>query len=516
MAGAGIVAHLPLGVYHGHAASGGADPFPSPLRLFSALVNAAFQGASADAADGCSASALEALAWLEENPPDGLMLPSTEPVGVTSGGRVAYRAVGTLEKMKAKVASKPVSDGIAVAGPIGWSWDDMPNEVKEALASLCEDVPCLGEMDSPAVLEVTGVEANWRLDPSATAFTGGGLRVPVPQPGRLALLRELYDASYPEKRPRERDDRFGAGSDAVRTFPTSSAASVTASYFAVTDREDALAATPWRDVLVMHVDEPLEVVVPEQRLGWCVAFHRALVARIGDGAPMVVTGRYPAGSSVPANRLSIQYVPRSVLALSEAGDTGGASGAFLLMLPRGIGAQDTTTIMTALAGMTRLRSRWGEMRLRVHDEVLSAHRFWRVPEADVVRTWVPTPAAVPEVTRQRGSWTFQDAILLSLGFVWRDSVGPVPKGSAGYRMLVDWARSKGAHVLTYRRLTRNASAYAHRLPGGMVAQPYNAQLALGGLLGEQELVSIGQSRHLGGGLLVPLDVPSDLASGLGV
>ena len=41
MAPVSITAHFPLGVYHGHAADGSPDPFPSPARLLSALVSAA-------------------------------------------------------------------------------------------------------------------------------------------------------------------------------------------------------------------------------------------------------------------------------------------------------------------------------------------------------------------------------------------------------------------------------------------------------------------------------------------
>lgn len=512
----GIVARLPLGVYHGHTPSGGVDPFPTPLRLFSALVNAAFVGTTTGASDGLSGPVLDALAWLEENPPEGLLIPPTTPAGVGGDSRVAYRATGTLEKLKPKVASKALSDGTAVAGSFGWSWTDMPNEVRDVIARLCEDVPCLGEMDSPAVLEVTDVEVNWRLEPHATAFITGGRRVLVPRPGRLTLLRELHAAAYPEEPPRERDDRFGVGSDAVRSFPTSDAAAAMMSYVPVTEPDDVLVSTPWRDVLVMLVDEPVEPVEPEDRLGWCVAFHRALVARIGDGAPTVVTGRYPAGSRMPANRLAIQYVPRAVLTLSEIDVDATTSGAFLVMLPSDVSPEDRVTVMTALAGMTRLRSRSGEVHLCPHDVLVSAARFWRAPLEHMVRTWVLTPAAVPEVTRQRGSWTFEDAILLSLGFVWRDAAGPVPKGGAGYRELVGWVRGRGARVVSYRRLTRGVSNYAHRMPEGMVAQPYSAQLNMGGLLGEQELAAVGQSRHLGGGLLVPVDVPSDVAVSMGV
>jgi CRISPR-associated protein Csb2 len=43
-----------------------------------------------------------------------------------------------------------------------------------------------------------------------------------------------------------------------------------------------------------------------------------------------------------------------------------------------------------------------------------------------------------------------------------------------------------------------------------VIQPYRAVLNLGDLTGPRTIAAIGQSRHLGGGLLVPRDLPSDL------
>jgi CRISPR-associated protein Csb2 len=54
--------------------------------------------------------------------------------------------------------------------------------------------------------------------------------------------------------------------------------------------------------------------------------------------------------------------------------------------------------------------------------------------------------------------------------------------------------------------------YVHRTAEGTVIQPYRATVRLGGLAGQQTVVAIGQSRHLGGGLLVPLDLPAPAAS----
>lgn len=508
MAPVSITAYFPLGVYHGHAPDGSPEPIPSPARLFAALVSVAHTGTTAKP-DGQAAPDIdEVLTWLEEHPPNGLHIPSM--IRVQSDNRIIYRKTGTIEKARPKTAAKAISDGYAANGAIGWLWDDMPDDVRHALARLCEDVPCLGEMDSPVVMSTEPVEANWRLDPAATAFTPGGLRLRVAAPGRTGVLRELYSQSRPFKPPSASADAFHSTGDSVRTFPTSEECLRTVRYEAVKPVNND--ESPWGDVLVFSAADGTERAFSvERRLGWCVAFHKALIKRIGEGAPPVVTGHYQRDLAAPANHLAIQYVPASVLAQSTLKAASGAPGAFLVMLPSDIGDDDRAVIWRALIGMTQVRSRWAEARLHRLGEVADARTFWRPPADGTRRLWSPTPVAVPEVTRQRGKWTFEDAILLSLGFVWRDHLEAVPKGTQGYRSLAAQVREHGAGAMWYHRITRNPSSYAHKMQRGMTAQPYTALLSAGDLLANTELAAVGQSRHLGGGLLVPADLPAELA-----
>lgn len=508
MAPVSITAYFPLGVYHGHAPDGSPEPIPSPARLFAALVSVAHTGTTAKP-DGQAAPDIDkVLTWLEEHPPNGLHIPSM--IRVQSDNRIIYRKTGTIEKARPKTAAKAISDGYAANGAIGWLWDDMPDDVRHALARLCEDVPCLGGMDSPVVMSTEPVEANWRLDPAATAFTPGGLRLRVAAPGRTGVLRELYSQSRPLKPPSASADAFHPTGDSVRTFPTSEECLRTVRYEAVKPVNND--ESPWGDVLVFSAADGTErAFSAERRLGWCVAFHKALIKRIGEGAPPVVTGHYQRDLVAPANHLAIQYVPASVLAQSTLKAASGAPGAFLVMLPSDIGDDDRAVIWRALIGMTQVRSRWAEARLHQLGEVADARTFWRPPADGTRRLWSPTPVAVPEVTRQRGKWTFEDAILLSLGFVWRDHLEAVPKGTQGYRSLAAQVREHGAGAMWYHRITRNPSSYAHKMQRGMTAQPYTALLSAGDLLADTELAAVGQSRHLGGGLLVPADLPAELA-----
>ena len=69
MAPASVTAHFPLGVYHGHAADGSPEPFPSPARLFSAFVSASHTGVTAGTDGQVAPDIDEALTWLEKHPP---------------------------------------------------------------------------------------------------------------------------------------------------------------------------------------------------------------------------------------------------------------------------------------------------------------------------------------------------------------------------------------------------------------------------------------------------------------
>lgn len=505
MAPVSITAHFPLGVYHGHAADGSPDPFPSPARLLSALVSAAHVGTAAPGDGTAKPQYSAALRWLEEHPPDGICLPAAMSVGIGASRIFMHRRNGSIKNDKYKTEVRVVSDGYAIDGVFGWIWADMPDDVRNAVSRLCEDVPCLGEMDSPVVMSTEKVEANWWIDPEASAFSPGGLRVQVPSSGRINALRKLHFQSHP----------YEDSSDSDREFLTSGGFLRDVRYVPVEPvKHNGGCRSPWRDVLIFLADDGTgREITPERRVSWCVAFHRALVARIGDGAPALVTGRYQEGLTRPANRLAIQYVPASVLAQSVVETELDVPGAFLIMLPSDVSDDDEGVVLRALAGMTRLNHRRDEApaRLRPVGEVFDAQGFWRPPAQGTQRLWSPTPVAVPEVTRQRGDWTFEDAILLSLGFVWRDHFEAVPKGTRGYRSLVARVRERGAGVMWHHRITRNPSLYAHKMPKGVTAQPYTALVSVGDLLGDTGLAAVGQSRHLGGGLLVPADLPIELA-----
>ena len=119
------------------------------------------------------------------------------------------------------------------------------------------------------------------------------------------------------------------------------------------------------------------------------------------------------------------------------------------------------------------------------------------------------PAAVPDSRALRhGPWSLADAVRLSVGLVWRDELVGRGRGEAWYRQVADAAARRGVQVESVHRVTdTDLGRFVHRVAPGSVVQPYRAEVMLGDLAGDRTMVAVGQSRHLGGGLLVPCDLP---------
>jgi CRISPR-associated protein Csb2 len=102
-----------------------------------------------------------------------------------------------------------------------------------------------------------------------------------------------------------------------------------------------------------------------------------------------------------------------------------------------------------------------------------------------------------------------DAVSLSVAMVWRDILDLRQDNKY---WPADWAaeaRNRGVEVEALHWVTDgDLSRFVHRVNKGTVVRPYRARLNLGDLGPPQGLVAIGQSRHLGGGLLYPVDIPS--------
>ncbi|MEU2616250.1 type I-U CRISPR-associated protein Csb2 [Micromonospora sp. NPDC007271] len=495
-----IVAEPLLGVYKGHVGSGQLDPLPSPARLHAALLCAAAQGVRA-VADGdglrpCDADR-EALRWLEANPPDGLAVPETLRNG---GVATAYRKEGLVVKegrnpLSEKLVGKPAVTGVAVAGRFAWTWEqDPPEPVTAALAELCPEVPYLGTSESPVRLAVAEAEPTHRLDREADLFTGEGLDLAVATTGRLDALEAAH---------REMSVAPPLKADAHRSSEKTTAPPVVTSGLALgryARPEPPPPPTPWTSVLLFRVDRPIP---PERRVRYAVAVHRALVALVGDGAPAILTGAYEPGVPRPSNRCAIQFLG------PDAPHVGGT--ALALLLPREASDVDLTLIRMAVQRLRHVKVAAGPFAVESPVEI-PADTFWPEPAAGTERWWQTEPVAVPDSRPPRGGrWSLADAAALSVALVWRHEFAAPGRGDARYRALAEAVAGRGVRVESaVRVMDGDVGRYVHKVHPDTVIQPYRAVLSLGDLTGPRTIAAIGQSRHLGGGLLVPRDLPSEI------
>ncbi|MBP2453615.1 CRISPR-associated protein Csb2 [Mycolicibacterium lutetiense] len=265
--------------------------------------------------------------------------------------------------------------------------------------------------------------------------------------------------------------------------------------------------TPWRHVIHVGIDAPISNA---ERVRWSVALHRAMVAALDSDASDWITGRYDSSAVPPANRVAIQPVDAGVMSLSQHPHLGAG---IAVLVPDG--ALDIT--IRALTRVTRLYRRGHEPIQLGHRTTIEAANFWNTPAPGMARIWESLPAVMPETRRprrnHRRSWTLAESALLSVGFVFRDELPPVTAEVAEerYAAIVDSVEAHGVMALTASPIPdADVRKYAHKMPPGVVAQPYRLQLVGGNLVPERALIAVGQSRHLGGGLLCPVDRPASL------
>lgn len=505
-----LTARFPLGIYLGHTGDANRDPSPDPARLHAALLNAAAQGCSAVADQderwlAPSEKALRALEWIDENPPTGLAMPEQQWLS-TDRSRMMFREVSSViiskNGVERKTENRAVSDGVAVNGRYGYVWDDMPSEIADTITELLPDVSCLGESTSLVILEKAELEPNFVIDPEATAFSIGRKAVRVATTGRTQHLVDTFRSNYGKKRPTKASDKF-TSSDTLHPPGVAGECLATARYSPVS-AELREASTPWAEAII--VEATGKQLAQHEYVSAAVALHRALIARIRVDVSPVITGRYPEGTVRPANNLAIQYLPHKYVEC-----LGINSSVFVLLVPKGTDAATYEQLQKALTGVFPLRSRGKILcQLQFNGRVVRADEFWPAPQPGMARLWQPLNVFIPESRpNNRPSqyqWTLADAGLLSVAHVWRESFATDAKGPGKYIELRNKVKASGVRVFRSQPVTRQVRNFVHRTNKSLTVQPWKGLIYLANLLPSTAIAALGQSRHLGGGLLVPFDV----------
>ena len=509
-----LTARFPLGVYRGHLPDGSPEVLPSFRRTFDALTSAAALGSEGvEGPDGIrtfSDRSRECLTWLAANPPDAVAIPPT--VAPRRDVATAWRKEGVFRKegkaVNYKVTGRWMHSGTAIDGVVAWCWSDMPGDVREQLDRVAADVPYLGESESVVVLSLRDdIVPTHRLEPDATPLRPSGVPVELPAPDRLGALERAHRLGHPVKRPsKERDRHNTSAMPASRVPPTHGAVSV--GYY-VGEAEPVTSPIPWPTAVLIPVAGPSPA--DNDLVSLAALMHRALVQRISAATPTgevpsSITGIVADGSPRPANHLAIHWLAGSIPSLAE-----GIEGDHLaLLVPRDSYDEALEAIAVGIEGLRSLRSRRMRYELRGDAaQLIAGDRLWRPPADGMRRWWRPSPVAVPEraIRVPGGDESAHAAIamLWSLGNVFRDEPGLGDSDPVSRRRNLE---ARGARVAAAAPVpTRYPLDYVHRTNRRSVVRPYTAMVDLGDLAPVTSAIAVGQARHVGGGLLLPVDLP---------
>jgi CRISPR-associated protein Csb2 len=437
----------------------------------------------------------------------------------STSGAIAYRDLGLLKPKQAgtKRIGKRDHTVLAMGGTTMWVWETAPPvAVWEALDDLCPDIPYLGQADSPVRLwTVGGPERPYthRRDPKPRMSTGRAddIEVSAPRQGRTAALVSSYADRGAAKVPTPAADK--AKADEKQLPPPIVVDRLGSERFVPVERTASRAPWAWCWILPFAATDHFRIERTDA-VAFSVAFHRTLVSMFDGDAPPLLTGKYDQGASVPANRLAIQVISASPLVRHKIR----ADQAFVIAIPRGADSGDIAVVESALRSAREIRARGKRVRIvRPGQEIqmLDAQEFWNPPAPEMARAWSVLPAVV-ETRSQGKNWTLADAVALSIGLVWRDEFDAEQwrdlRGERRYRWIAEQVRRWGATVLGARPIpTSQVDRFVHKIPEGLMPLPYTATVVLGDLEpSSTAFAAIGQSRHLGGGLLVPHDVSRDV------
>lgn len=434
-----------------------------------------------------------------------------------------------------------------------WQWDENPNqEVINTLNLLCGEVPYLGEACSVVELKVIaggGIpevqrDKTWTLEkgPMLSGISRHNRVFAVPGTGRLEELKRAYMAANPEGKGKGKNAAKSKirAKEAEQNFLNDYVPKETeglAGYRPPFVHSERALEAPWTRAIVMsvtvdegHQSEKSEWKPSESEyVGWTVALHRFLVKQWGvDPAPSLV-GKYVSGIKRPANNVAIQILDselKSSYGIQLSDDVARKLPGFLIMLPKDMPQHDMQKLYDVCKrsnGKTLYFSQ-AVPKLRLGESALiDAEHLWKPVSVDFVRYWMPRPLAIAETRpipdpKKKRHWRAAESMYLALGHVWRDKY--VPNDIQGTRESRYWEtvdavadQSSNFRIFDCRRVSRvNMIDYAHHTNSSNVLRAMSALIAISDGEGSLDCaaLAVGQSRHLGGGFLVPLDFPKNM------
>ena len=494
-----------FGWYQGHSRAGRLEDVPSLDRLHAALLAGA---CSLERQEGkrpdkdLDSLDQELFSWLEANAPDAVLLPG---VIIQQSNAVAYRDKGGLKGG----IDAPKKEGVAsgrsfVDGPICWYWDSAPaDELVRRLGDIANEVPYLGESESRVILGVSRVAdiPNGALRACEPSFDARSFAA-----ADRGFTDELARFHKQRQKKVKRDKTTQNEEEQSLQFNFTHLRNV---YYAYTEKEDASIDVPWRHGFAMKVLG--RRIAREEYVAVSVCLHRALVKAFGDDLPKAL--RY-AQLQPLANGLAIQVI--SADAPSNCLSCGDGADALLVMLPNGMSLEEEALIAKGLSRITRLYGkRLGAMDVAFTGERLDLDEFWDPTPQGCRRMFATDPLFIPDSrppSRSKNGgveWKIDDDARVAFGHVWRNlGFSVATKGDQGRIDLSRAVEQSGVGVGGGRVVpASNIRDYVHHTNKGSLLVGAWAMVDMGELGHDRCVCAIGQTRHIGGGLLVPVDIP---------
>ncbi len=527
-----ISAEFLFGYYQGHDRAHHSEKYPSIARLQSAFISAAYSVATYDkntegslTKDGDVRELPEylkaAVEWFESNPPDAISFPNG--IANETGEVIAFR-----NKEKYKVSkgdsffiTEPQGERAvsrtALDGPVIWWWQNSPDHnTFVLLKKLSTEIAYLGEVSSPVKISVTEIskipaDAYQHLEGHNLNYAND-IKCPVPICGRADFLQREYlqnNSKIPKKE--------GSHLDKSGEFP------LPVSYKGVVTEfyrspQPVFQNVPWQTGTLLQVEKdngdpwiPLE----KDYLRWAVVLHRALVKICGDNLPIFLGGkrlkRFNPQLKQPANGLSIQILSPDMPLSFEFANKGSA---FLLMFPNDAQNEDIALIKSITRRGLKLYGKGlGRIHVKTAQENIDLTSLWKNPDAGNQRWWRPYPLYVSDSrppSKYGQKWTIADAMRVSIGYVFRDKFHVSGNSDQRQLLLSKLVTESEIEIIGEHSLhPENPNNYIHHMNKGSFFLAGTALINFGELLGKCQTaaLAIGQTRHLSGGFLVPIDIP---------